>query len=147
MKEYTYTEDTAKKIIKSQTLSRIPIVIISIAAAIYISDYQSGGRVFKNLTTLIIICIVLIGVTSFGLIRGVKNGAKTLMLNKYILTDTGIERHTPAGKIVELDFDKISSHHVSTKGLLLKSFNTKILVPAGLNNFEELSSYVIARLK
>jgi hypothetical protein len=147
MKEYTFTEDTAKKIIKSQTMSRIPIVVISVAAGIYVGNHQTGGEIFKNLTQLIILSFGLIGITTYGLIRGMKKGTKTLMLNKYILTETGIERHTPASKIIQIDFDKISSHHLLTKGLLLKSTNTKILIPSGLDNFEELSSNIIARLK
>jgi hypothetical protein len=59
------------------------------------------------------------------------------MQNIYRITDTGIERTTPSGKSLSIDFDKIDLCKSMKKGLFVKAQNQKILIPSGLDNCNE----------
>lgn len=147
MKEYSFTEETAKKVIITQAFSRIPIIVIATIGGLYIADIQNGDHIFSNKIVVITTFVIFIIAGSIGLLIGIKNGTKALMQNKYILTDNYIERFTPSGKIVRLEFSKIDKYQVSKKGLLIKSSSEKILVPSGLDQFDELSTSVLEKLR
>ncbi len=147
MKEYSFTEVTAKKVIKTRALSRIPMIIIAMIGGLFIADIQNGGKIFDDKLVIVITCIVAIIAGTIGLFIGIKNGTKALMQNKYILTDNYIERLAPSGKIVRIEFSKIDKYQVLKKGLLIKSSSEKILVPSGLEKFDELSTSISEKLK
>lgn len=147
MKEYTFKEETAKNVMKKQAVSRTPMFVIAFIGGFYIANLRSDGETFSNKWVLIISVITVFIAGAIGLFLGIKSGAKTLVKNKFILTDTYIERHTPSGKIVRIEFTEIVKHQVFKSGLLIKSLSDKILIPAGLDEFDELSSLILKKIK
>jgi hypothetical protein len=147
MKAYTYTEERAKKIIKSQALSRIPMIIIALSGGFYIANIQSDGHLFDDKSVLLIAGSIAVMASFLGFIIGIKKGVKALMLNKYIISDAYIDRYTPSGDFIRLEFSKIDKHQVIKKGLLLKASTKKILIPSGLDNYDEISKVILDKLK
>lgn len=82
-----------------------------------------------------------------GLLIGFKVGTKTLMQNTYHITETGIERTTPAGKTISIDFDKIDLYKSLKKGFFIKSRNQKILIPIGLDSYDEITNLILDKVK
>ena len=147
MKEYRFSEESAKKTIKSRTISRIPIILIAGFGGFYIANHQSKGMVFGNSFVLILTLSIGAIAVALGLLLGIKNGTKTLMKNIYRITETGIERTTPSGKSLKIDFDKIDLHKSMKKGLLIKGQNQQILIPAGLDGYDEISDLILNKVK
>ncbi|MDD4575663.1 MAG: hypothetical protein PHI36_04455 [Bacteroidales bacterium] len=147
MIEYTFKEETAKNVIKKQAISRIPMFVIAFIAGLYISNLRSDGDAFSNKWVLIISIIGIFVAGALGWLMGIKNGTKALLKNKFILTDNYIERFTPSGKIVRIEFAENVKHQVLKSGLLIKSSSDKILIPAVLDEFDELSSLVMEKIK
>ncbi len=147
MKEYRFSEENAKKIIKSQTISRIPMILIAVIGGFYIANYQSGGTIFSDSLVLILTLLFSLVAVTIGLLIGIKNGTKTLMQNIYRISEAGIERTTPSGKIVSIAFDKIDLHKSMKKGLFIKAQNQKILIPSGLDNYNDISNLIVEKVK
>lgn len=147
MKEYRFSEENAKKTIKSQTISRIPMILIAVIGGFYIANFQNGGAIFGDSIVLILTLSISAVAVTIGLLIGIKNGTKTLMQNIYRITDTGIERTTPSGKSVNIDFDKIDLHKSMKKGLFIKAQNQKILIPSGLDDYNDISNLVLEKVK
>ncbi len=147
MKEFSFTEETARKFMRSQTLSRIPLIVCALLGGLYISSSRTGKSIFDNLYTLMATILITLISTFIGLHLGIKLGVKTLLQGKFVLTEDYIERHTASGKIVKINFDKISSHKIAKGGLALNSSEGKIFIPSAIDNFEELSKSVTAKLK
>ena len=146
MREFSFTEETAKKVIRSQVVSRIPVMVVALAGALYVADGQGSGQFFTNKLALLIFFPVLIVSVSLGLLFGIRNGAKALMKNKFIVTDTFIERYTLSGRIIKLDFNKTVKYQLLKKGLLLTSSDGKMLIPSRLDKFDELLTLVKEKL-
>jgi hypothetical protein len=147
MKEYRFSEENAKKTIKSQTISRIPMILIAVLGGLYIANSQNGGAIFENSLVLILTLSLSAVAVTIGLLIGIKNGAKTLMQNTYRISENGIERATPSGKSVNIDFDKIDLHKSLKKGLFIKAQNQKILIPAGLDGYDEITNLILEKVK
>jgi hypothetical protein len=147
MKEYRFSEENAKKTIKTQTISRVPIMLIAVLGGLYIANSQNGGGIFGNSLVLILTLSISSIAVTIGLLIGIKNGTKTLMQNIYRISETGIERATPSGKSVNIDFDEIDLHKSMKKGLFIKAKNQKILIPAGLDSFSEISNLILEKVK
>ncbi len=147
MQEYRFSEENAKKTIKSQMILKIPIILVALLGGFFIANSQNGGMIFGNFLVLTFVIIISGIAVSIGLIFGIKNGTKMLMQNNYKLTEIGIERTTPSGKIVNIYFDKVDNYKSFKKGLFIKAKNQKILIPAGLDKFDELSELILERLK
>lgn len=147
MKEYRFSEENAKKMIKSQTISRIPMILIAVLGGLYIANSQNGGAIFGDSLVLIPTLSICAVAVTIGLVIGFKNGTKTLMQNIYRISDKGIERTTPSGKSVSMDFDKIDLHKSMKKGLFIKAQNQKILIPSGLDKYNDISNSVLEKVK
>jgi hypothetical protein len=147
MKEYRFSEESAKKTIKSQAISRIPMILIAFLGGFYIANSQNGGTIFGDSLVLILTVSFSAVAAAIGLLVGIKNGTKTLMQNVYRITETGIERNTPSGQSVKIDFDKIDLHKTLKKGLFIKAQNQKILIPTGLDSYDEISKLILEKIK
>jgi hypothetical protein len=147
MKRYTFSEENARKLMKSQTIARLPLIAIAIFGGLYISNYRSGGSTFGNpivLSFTLLICAIAV---SIGLIFGIKNGTKNLMQNVYQFTDDSIKRHTPSGKSISINFNEVTDHKLSKAGFLIKSKNQKMLIPSSLDEYDELSGILLSKIK
>jgi hypothetical protein len=142
MKEFRISEETAKKTMKSRVVSQIPMFIFAGAAGVYLAITQNEGPV-PHLTLILAITIPVLTIAGYiGMRMGIKSGVKSLMKNIYRLTENEIEWHTPSGKTVIIDYDKIDHFKTQTRGLLIKSKNKRILIPRELDNFNEITGLI-----
>ena len=147
MKEYRFSAENAKKTIKSQTISRIPMILIAAIGGFYIANFQTGGAIFSDSLVLTLTLSISAVAVTIGFLIGIKTGTKTLMQNIYRISETGIERTTSSGKSVSIDFDKIDLHKSMKKGLFIKAQNQKILIPSGLDNYNDISNLILEKVK
>lgn len=146
MKEYKFSEENAKRIVKSRTIYRIPIMIIAVLAGLFIADTRTGGAIFDNTLVLVLTMFIGLSALAFGLIFGIKNGTSSLLRSTYLLSDNGVEWKTPSGKTIHIDFDKVEKHQKFNKGLLIKAQNKRIIISSELDNYDELSNIVLSKL-
>lgn len=147
MKEFRFSEAQAKKTMISQTVSRIPLMLIAGGTGIYIANHNNNGGITDNLAVLLPVIAIGIVAMSVGLFIGVKNGTKTLLANVYRLSDESIERIGPNGNSTIINLSDIKTHKSIKKGLFLKDQNSKILIPVGIEGFENISGTILATLK
>ncbi|WP_196890177.1 hypothetical protein [Aureivirga sp. CE67] len=147
MKEYRFSEENAKKMMKTRTISRIPTILIAIVFGLYIANLRGQGEVFGNSLVLVLTLSISLVALSIGIFIGMKKGAEALKHNVYRISDTGIERKTSIGKSINIDFDKVESYKSMKKGLLIKTKNQKILIPTELDNYTDLSSLILEKVK
>lgn len=146
MKEFTFSEATAKKTMRSQAISRLPMIVIAVIAGIYLATMQNQD--FPLITLVLAITLPILAIAGYiGISMGIKSGTKSLMKNTYRLTGNGIEWLTPSGKTVIIEYDKIDLYKTITKGLLIKSKNKKILIPREIDNFSEISGLINDKVK
>jgi hypothetical protein len=141
MNEFTFSEETAKKTMRSQAISRLPLIFIAGIAGIYLATIQNEE--FPRLTLVLAITLPILAIAGYiGIRMGIKSGTKSLMKNIYRLTGNGIEWLTPSGRTVIIEYDKIDIYRTITKGLLIKSKNKKILIPREIDNYNEISGLI-----
>ncbi len=147
MKEYRFSEINAKKTIKSRAFSRLPLFLIAAIGGLFISIYQDEGGIL-DVSLFVILAIPILAIAlAIGLLIGIKNGTRSLMQNVYRITNDGIERKTSSGKTISIEFDNIDTHKYLKEGLLIKSHNRKIIIPAGLDDFGEISKLILDKIK
>ena len=147
MTTYTYSDERATQLMQKQGVARLPFQILIIGIGFFIANSTTKGQIFKDGVVLGISMILVSIVLYIGFRYSMKTGKRILMQNKYTLTNKGLERQTPAGETIKIDFNNVTEHTVLRYGLLLKTANEQIVIPANLDQYEELSNLVLAKLK
>lgn len=142
MKEYRFTEETAKKTINSRLSFFAPFLIGGSIVGICIANYVTTGSIFGSLFTLLIVILVLAIATMIGINRSKKSMMKTV----YRLSDTGIEVITSDTESVSIDFDKIKSHKIIKIGLYINGQKSQIFIPVDLDGYEEITNTILEKI-
>lgn len=145
MKEYKFSEKNARKTIRLRIAKQFPFMLIAILAGIYFSDLQNPGKIFHNSLALILTLSITAVAVTIALLISMKSATKRLMQNIFRITENRIEHITLSGKIIKIDFDKIDLHKSSKNYLLIKARNQKILIPAEIDNFDEISNSILKK--
>jgi len=146
MKEFKYSNEKAKKVMKTQMITKIPLILIASFAGLYIAN-SKNNMIFSNKLVLSLTLLICLIAVSIGLFLGIKNGTKMLLQNIYKVTETSIERVTPSGKSINIAFNTIDNHKIHKKGLLISAKKKNILIPIELDEYNVLSTLILKQIK
>lgn len=147
MKEYRFSEEQAKKVMKSRLVSRSPMILIAILGGLYIANTRNGAVTFENPLVLILTIATSFIALGIGLFIGIKNGTKTLIKHSYRISDKGIEWTNPTGRLVSIDFNEVDMHRALKRGLFIRAKKQSVLIPSGLDQYDELSALILKKMK
>ncbi|MCK9255143.1 MAG: hypothetical protein M0Q45_04490 [Bacteroidales bacterium] len=142
MKEYRFTEETAKKTMNSGLRFFAPFLIGGSIVGICIANFTTKGSIFGSLLVFLIIILVLVIATMIGINRS----KKSLMKAVYRLSDTGIEVITSDTESVSIDFDKIKSHKIIKRGLYINGQKSQIFIPVDLDGYDEITNTILEKI-
>lgn len=137
MKQFKIRENGFKEIRKQTILRTIPMTLIAMLVGLAIFEFNPNNNNASDINVYPFIIPIIIGVLTYGLIKGIKR--QKAIYDKYMLTidDIGITReqgNTPAIRLLFSDITKIAKN---TKGGFVitgKSIGNQIIVPAQIEN-------------
>ncbi|NVK73277.1 MAG: hypothetical protein HWE24_07345 [Oceanospirillaceae bacterium] len=142
MKEFKFTEESAKKAAEAEMRSRLPLILTSGFAGLLLAFRFTPQVQSLSNAVLAIIAVSTLGVLVFSIWIGMKRRAKAFMTQVYTVDETSIERKSASSQSVKIDFDKLESIQTGKNGLTLKSKLHKMVVPSELDGFGELSKII-----
>lgn len=147
MAEYSFSEKNAMKIIKKRIFLRLPVLIIAGVVGLYFANIDSNGMLFRNRLSLFLVVLILAVLLIIGVRYGIILGVTILLREKYVLTDTTVEKVTFSGKSIKIYLDKVETSSTNNKGLLLTSNSDRIFIPVEIDSYHEFTTTILANLR
>ncbi|WP_421750293.1 hypothetical protein [Croceimicrobium sp.] len=143
MKEYRYSDEKALQLIQKISRTTLPIIMIMILGALLLIDIYKGDTNPDELFfthTIMFFTLIIVWILVYK--NAHKYGSRLMQQYYFSVSDTGIEKIGPKGKMESMNFAQISSISIHKKGLLLESSKSKLLLPNGLEGFDELCNLI-----
>lgn len=147
MKEYRFTKNNAEKTARTTVISKIPMMVIAICAGVYISEVNSETSMFNNIILMISVIIVLLLTLTIGFYWGYRLLVKRLMGETYYLTENSIDKTTQTGVTVSIAYNEVQNHKLRKNGYFIKAKGKQMYIFSGIDQFEEISNEISAKLK
>ncbi len=143
IKTYKYTEEGARMLAKSGIKRTMPIMVIIPIVVLYVKKGEESFFSNANILTMALF-LIFIGIS---IIFSIRFNSKMFLKNEFNLYDDRIERVTPSGKTISFKFANINECKVLNNGLLLAVNKQKMLVPNGIDGYDELSKTLLIKIK
>lgn len=147
MMEYSISKTNARKISQRQVFKRLPFLVIAGFLSLYLVNYDSGGTLFRDSLILFLAALLLASLLATGLFLGIEFRVKNLLKEKYILSDSFIEKRTISGYSIKIDLRNIEFFIEKNNGFLIRSNDDEILIPKALDRYQELKTKIIEKLR
>jgi len=122
-------------------------MIVILGALLLFDIYKGETNPNQLIFTYTIMFFALIIVWIIVHKRAPKFGSELIQQYYFRVSDLGIEKIGPKGKLVDFNFSQITSFRFNKRGLLLESSKRKLLLPNGLEDFDELCHLISEKVK
>lgn len=138
MKEYKFSEATAKKIVRAKSAAWLPIIVTAFFGGFLLINYLNNNQLVKTPILLIGSIIVLLLAVYLGWRKGVQNGVSALLREKYVVKEMAIEKIGQKGDSINVKWFEVSNFQETDKGLEIEEGDLKLLVPKQLDGYAEV---------
>lgn len=138
MKEYKFSETTAKKIVRAKSAGWLPIIITAFFGGFLLINFLNDNQLVKTPVLLIGCVIVLLLAIFLGWRKGVQNGVRALLREKYVVKEMAIEKIGQKGDAINIKWFEVSNFQETDKGLEIEEGDRKLLIPKQLEGYNEV---------
>lgn len=132
MRTFGYTEETARKRAKKQSLFWLPILITLFFALAFLFNYLTDNLLLDHSLYFVVLLIVGTAAVVVGWRKGLQQSVKLLMQEKYVLTDFALEKWEASGKVHKLPWPELQDVKPEDHSQLVVGKHRKISVPNDL---------------